>query len=116
MDLPFLYTDGMDYGKYVNSSMSLNQCGPNKTISHDTIYIPDYITADNSYLWYWLWILPTILLIYAILRDLDQRKMIDFMSKIFGPPIKFVDFWKGPKLPGTDRDVYLQSYVLTDRI
>ena len=110
----------MDVGKFTNFSFPFNFCGiddiTNSTISDDNIYIPDYITADNSYVWYWLWIFPTILMIYAILRELDQREKITFMSKIFGPPIKLVDFYKGPKLPGTDKDVYLQSYVLTDRI
>ena len=115
--MSFLYTDGVDYGKYVNSSIPLNQCGPNISISHDNIYIPDYITADNSYLWYWIWIFPAISIIYVILIELDQRNKITFMSKIFGPPIKLVDFWKGPKLPDSDTDeVYLQSYVIKERI
>ena len=98
MDLSFLYTDGVDFGKYVNSSIPFNQCGSNKTISDGNIYIPDYITAENSYMWYWLWIFPAISLIYGILRHLDQRNKITFMSKVFGPPNNFVDFWKGPKL------------------
>ena len=120
MVLSFLYTD-VDVGKFTNFSFPFNFCGiddlTNSTISDDNIYIPDYITADNSYVWYWVWILPTILMIYVILRELDQRKKITFMSKIFGPPVKLVDFWKGPKLPGTETDeIYLQSYVLTDRI
>ena len=116
MDLPFLYTDD-EYGKRHNSTLPFNQCGTNYTISENNIFIPDYITADNSYLWYWLWILPTISLIYAILRELDQRNKITFTSKIFGPPVKFVDFWKGPKLPDKETDgIILQSYVLTDKI
>ena len=116
MDLSFLYT-GIDTGKFINSSFPFDVCGPNDTISDGNIYIPDYITADNSYVWYWLWILPTISSIFAILRELDQRNKITLMSKIFGPPTKFVDFWKGPKLPDTDtKEVYLQSYVIKERI
>ena len=116
MDLSFLYT-GIDVENDTNNSLPFNFCGQNHTVSDNNIYIPDYITADNSYLWYWLWILTTISLSYVILRELDQRWKIRFMSKIFGPPVKLVDFWKGPKLPGTETDeIYLQSYVLTDRI
>ena len=97
MDLSFLYT-GLDDGLFRNSSFALNRCETNTTISDNVIFIPDYITADNSYVWYWWWILPTIQLIYVILRELDQRKKITFMSKMFGPPVKWVDVWKGPKL------------------
>ena len=119
MDLSFLYT-GLDDAKFYNFTYPFYQCGvdfTNFTISDDNIYIPDYITAENTYLWYWVWILPAISLIYAILRELDRRNKITFMSKTFGPSVKLVDFWTGPKLPGTEPDgVYLQSYVLTDRI
>ena len=116
MDLSFLYTP-LDDPKFLNFSIPFNLCGPNFTISEDNIYIPDYITFDKSYVWYWLWILPIVQMIYAILRELDRRNKITFMSKTFGPSVKLVDFWTGPKLPGTEPDgVYLQSYVLTDRI
>ena len=116
MDLSFLYT-GVDGGKFINYTIAFNQCGANYTINDDNIFIPDYITAENSYLWYWLWILPSILMIYVILRELDQRWKIRFMSKTFGPPVKLVDFWKGPKLLDTEPDgIYLQSNVLTERI
>ena len=87
----------MDGDRVINSSYPFNLCGSNLTISDDNIFIPDYITADNSYVWYWLWILPTILMLYVILRELDRRNKINFMSKIFGPPTKIVDFLKGPK-------------------
>ena len=93
----------------MNNSIPFDLCRPNRTISDNNLYIPDYITADNSFVWYWLWILPTIQLIYVILRELDQRKKITFMSKIFGPPVRFVDFLKGPKLPDTVSDGNTQS-------
>ena len=107
----------MDVPKFIHYSFPFNLCGPNLTLSDDIIFIPDYITADNSYVWYWLLILPTISLIYAILREFDHRNMIKFMSEIFGPPVRIVDFYKGPKLPNIDtREVYLQSYVIKERI
>ena len=88
----------MDGDRFINYSVPFDQCGKNLTISDNNIFIPDYITADNSYVWYWEWIFPTILMIYVILRELDQRNKITFMSKLFGPPVKIVDFYKGPKL------------------
>ena len=116
MDLSFLYTR-LDNGKFANHSYPFNLCGPNYTISDGNIYVPDYITEDNSFVWYWLWILPAIQLIYVILRELDRKNKITFMSEIFGPPVKLFVFLKGPKLPDTETDrIYLQSYVLTERI
>ena len=96
--MPFLF-NALDDIKSRNYSIPFNQCGSNLTVSDDNIFIPDYISPENSHLWYWIWILPMINLIYAILRELDQRNKLTFMSKVFGPPIKFGDFWKGPKLP-----------------
>ena len=116
MDLSYIYT-GSDGFKSRNYSAPFNRCRTNYTVIEDNIFIPDYITSDNSYIWYWLWILPTISSIFAVLRELDHRNKITFMSKIFGPPIKLVDFWQGPNLPNTDRkEVYLQSYVIKERI
>ena len=54
---------------------------------------------------------------FRVLMQVSYRNMIKFMSEIFGPPVRIVDFYKGPKLPNIDtREVYLQSYVIKERI
>ena len=74
----------------------------NTSIQND-IFLPNYLKKEKSHIFAWLWVAPAILSIYVILREMESRKKITFPTRYFGPPVKLVDFFRGPKLLKEDQ-------------
>ena len=49
---------------------------------------------------------------YVILREMESRKKINFPTRYFGPPVKLVDFFRGPKLLEEDQPSNYESEVV----
>ena len=86
---------------YSNKFSSLDQCYPNSTSFNDTnpIYVSDYLSEDKVHWLSWLWIVILLNLIQLVLRRLDSKGKLTFITDNFGPAVKVQDTIRGPILP-----------------
>ena len=83
-----------------NSSKFSNfdQCHPNVTSLNSATYLSDYLSEDQVFWKYWMWIFPVLCLMQLILRKLDDNGKITIITKVFGPGVSVDEFIRGPIL------------------
>ena len=85
---------------YYDKSSIFDQCYPNSTANNGTnaIYISDYLPEEQVHWLYWVWILIVLNLVQLVLRRLDSKGRITFITKIFGPSVPLQIYLRGPIL------------------
>lgn len=74
-------------------------------------FVKDYLSRDQMYWWYWVWICPVLCLIHIVLRDLEHKGKITFVSKWLGPSISTNAMIKGPVFEKDDQQTE-QNYQM----
>ena len=80
-----------------NKFSNFDQCYPNVT-SLKVTYLSDYLSEEQVYWKYWMWIFPVLCLVQLILRKLDDNGKITIITKVFGSGVSLDEYIRGPIL------------------
>lgn len=82
-----------------NSSLTFNLCLQETRRNNSNIDLGDYLSSEQVYWTYWLWILLVLTLIHTILSQFSKILNFSYLTKYCGRPIGMIEFYRGPKLP-----------------
>ena len=81
-----------------NKYSNFDQCYPNVTSLNSVTYLSDYLSEDQVFWKYWMWIFPVLCIMQLLFRKLDDNGKITIITKVFGPDVSMNEYIRGPIL------------------